>query len=249
MKIKNYYCGSTVKILIVLFAAVILLPFSGCFSPSGGEEAATISLNLGSGGLAVYPTEIASLEHEITLKGPTGTVKRTVRGGGLVTFQVSSGVYSIEVKATGATPAAYNLGLSGEPFALRMLRAHGTRSGVSVTGGTHIAVPLEMVASTEVATWPQLLKAFELAGLKETIVVSRSMETVNIPGGGFPASPVAEVSGGRQITLVTEWPVTIIRGPAGGSDSIFNVNNGTLILGRSGMTGRLTIDGGAQNGL
>ena len=99
------------KLRLTILAGTLIL--SSCFSPYTGDESA-ITINFGSNALAVYPGDASEflryLDHQITLTGPTGTLNRTVKGGGSVKLYVAPGSWEVQVTDTcGGIPFAYSV--------------------------------------------------------------------------------------------------------------------------------------------
>jgi len=234
--------------------ALISAALIGCFSPWTGEKG-NITIDLGggspgSGRVMVDQTEISGLVHTITLKGTGGTITKTVTGGGQVTFGVTPGRWTVEVRAVGNTPETYNNPDLDIPFPATMLRAIGTAS-VNVKGGGSTTVPVIMLPATEVTSWAQLCEVVNMADTKnnEEIILIANDLTPNydsvLIGGSDDYT--------QKITIMADKVVTINRANPEGSDplndpfiaSFFNVKGGsTLTLGKPGMAGTVTLDGG-----
>ena len=237
-----YFSAVLVSGLVMLLAA--------CFSPWAGNGGdGTITLNVGGGRTIVTPDEQNTLDYTITLTGPGGTISKTVKGAGQVSLQVSPGTWRVDIRGYGNMPDTYDFDLTPDmifPDAPEhWLRALGFQSAVQVKGGASVSVPLEMTTATEVSTWEQLQFVIERAsGGKEIIVIT---------GGDISASSSNPMifDFPTQITLMADKPVTITR-DATFVSSFFPVgNNSTLVLGKPGMTGTITIDGsggGTSNG-
>ena len=231
------------KLLSPLFPVfIIVLVLSGCFSEFRGETG-NLSISIGTGSSRVYvePSEIASLEHEIILKGPTGVISRTITGSGTLSFELAPGKWDVRVRAvTNDTKNLDSLYLEMFGYPKRMLRALGWTT-VDVKAGKGSTAKIDMLSATEVTSWEQLefLVLYPSAEFvaEEVIVVKGSFPTVG-------TSPI-DISY-RKITLVAESDDALIwRGPSF-TTAFFDVNYnggpGTLKL-KAIDGARLILDG------
>ena len=243
-------CNYSPKILLPIFA-VFAIFLTGCFSPWAGSDG-SITINFGgqkaSVRYAINPSDLDTMEFEIILDGPGGTITKEVKESGPVTIQVTPGNWNVRVRAIGDRPEGYNASeelvyngttttFEGD-FSERMLRALGIASPVKVKAGAATTVELEMLAATEVSSWKELqfaiLKAEEEK--EEYIVVSKGFYQT----GGM----CTVVQDNKNITLIADEAVEIKRElNASSSDSRLFIVEGALTMGTPGMKGHITIDG------
>ncbi|MCL2319156.1 MAG: hypothetical protein FWC45_03660 [Treponema sp.] len=232
--------------LLFVFAAlaIIALAFGTCFSPWKGDTGmGTLTINLGiNSRLAVSPGEIDFFEHEVTLIGPGGTITRKLPESGAVTFELAQGNWVAVVRATGDTPAGYNIPPGTGPgntglFPSRMIRAYGEVTAVIKAGQSSSAV-IPMQGAVEVENFAQFAKAVELCtpGHEEIIIINDSFSI----GSGFSGFSISNQD--MNIRLITEKNVRITM-DSGSLTPFFLISDGSLSLGSSGMRGQLIIDG------
>jgi len=220
----------------------ILFLFSGCFSPWAGNEG-SIVINFGgqtdAGRFMIESTEIASFQYEIILKGPGGFITQTVQGPGSATVQVTPGTWKLRVRAIGGQPEGIGLGYLPGPFPERMLRALGMANEVTVTAGAVTQVPLEMIPASEVSNLDQMSWAVNFAHSREEIII------IN---GNLEFNSTLSLPSETRITFMADKNVKLFRA-ATFDDGFFLINNySTMILGKDGMEGIITMDGGGVPG-
>ena len=216
---------------------------AACFTGFAGDKG-TLTISFGNGlppsRLAVGSGEIADMEYELTLEGPGMTVTRTIRGSSAASFELAPGTWNVYVRAIGKTPLAYQdtYSLFRYIFPERMLRALGS-CDVDIQAGKSSTAAIHMKTATEVTNWEQFQKACdvflydgEFYG-EEIFVINGTIEMGYRPW----------VRNGKTLTLMAEKDAMLVRGNDI-MDSMFYVDEfSTLILGRPGMKGRLTING------
>ena len=241
-----------------LLAAICLVTLSACFSPwSDGEGTITIAFGAADPGgrVAIQDDDTDDLTHRVTLTSPGRVpVEGYFPGRGSMTFTVDPGVWAIEIR-TYSSPELYNaanaslaLGaLQGNNrFPSEMLRAIGVGQA-EVIAGRNATPTIPMISAVEVANQAQLRRAISLArtdgagradGGEKIIFITESFtvsDTFNIEAGTV------------NITLASteEDGVTITRAQ-NNTGVMFHVEGkgNTLRLGRPGMSGSITIDGG-----
>ena len=219
------------KVPLVLLVT-LAVALSGCFSDYGG--AGTLVIGLGGGGrLYVNPKEAASLEHEVILKGPGGTITRKIFGQGTLSFELVAGEWDVKVRAIGDRPEDYDALFTGA----RMLRALGWAS-VEIKAGKSSMARIDMISATEVSNWDQLDAVIDFISdfpelLPEEIVVVKG--ELAFDGGTIYIN--------RKITLMAEKNDAVIFHSDYFGNSYFNVyDNGKLTL-RGDDGGRLILDG------
>ena len=238
-------------ILFLLSIVILTAGLTACFSPWTGNKG-SITINIGSDNqseaavrVLVDPgVELAMMEHKITLKGPGGTITRTIKGNGSVNLEIVAGTWTVDVRAIGKRPMEYD---AGQGFPERMLRAIGMET-VEVSGGASVTVPLKMTTATEAASWDQLVYAIGKAdpsGKKEIIVLSGDM-TANSRAHLSDLNTDTVIN---HITLIADRNITIKRSYYLIVNPVFEIFSGsTLVLGKPGMSGTITIDGGKEEG-
>jgi len=227
-----------------LFAALCMVALSACFSPWSGGDEGTITISLGTTGrLAVDPDEIDGMTHIITLTGPGGEriVSTLPPGQRAVSIVVPPGVWNVGARAIGRTPEIY--GNSNVFTSATMVRAFGsTGRPIEVLAGRNEPAVIRMSGAVGVYNRHQLNEAIyrvgAYAGNVKTILIKQDIEVSALYGIG------------GNITLASDRDVRITRASEGGSvyaGLMFDVSGGTLSIGRPGMTGSITIDGGGGN--
>ena len=249
----------------IIVAVVSLL--TACFSPWTGDSSITINLGRNTGRYYLSKEEdIEGFEYTITLRGPGGILTKQVKESGPVTFQVVPGNWTVDVRAIGDNPWWYSG--TGRPTDApesirtreRMLRALGLEANIEVKAGANKAVALEMESAMEVSGWDELrwfVMNTNFSGGKEIIVfnadtkeivVEETMNMFNIDTGAPQKI---------DLTIISDGDIILKRSPErDGSeglvfpDSFFNIsNNAALTLGKPGMTGTITLDGGWKDDL
>jgi len=227
-----------------LFAALCMMTLSACFSPWSGGGKGTITISLGTTGrVAVTPDEIDGMTHVITLTGSGGEriVSTLPPGHRTATIAVSPGVWNVGVRAIGPIPEIYR---DSTVFtSATMVRAFGSTGGpIEVIAGRSGPAIIRMTSAVGVYNRYQLNEAIyrggTYAGNVKTILIKEDMEVSAIYGIR------------RNIVFASDRDVRITRASASGSayaGLMFDVSGGTLTLGRPGMTGSITIDGGGGN--
>jgi|GEM_PF-6707671 len=221
-----------------LFAALCILSLSACFSPwTSGEGTITISFGTAdqAGRIAVDDEEIAAITHYVILTGPAGVlVEHHFAGRGPATIAVTPGVWGLSVRAMGPRPDAY-----GDTFPEQILRALGFDE-VEVRLGANTRAEVRMISAVEVANHEQLSIAIGLARTDGEKII---LITDDIKVSGTYLIGAA----GKNITLASDTDLTIARA-AGNTGVMFDVSaDSTLTLGRPGMGGSITIDGGGPD--
>ena len=224
------------RAIICLFPVlIVVLALSGCFSGFRGETG-HLSISIGSGSSRVYvePSEIASLEHEIILKGPSGVISKTITGSGTISFELVPGKWDVRIRAvTNNTENFDSLYLEMFEYPKRALRALGWAT-VDVRAGKGSAAKIDMVSATEVTNWDQL----------DFLVLYPSADNVTeeviVVKGSFPAVGTRPINiSNRKITLVAESDDALIwRGPSF-TTAFFDVN----YTGNPGVLKLKTLDG------
>ena len=241
------------NILFFLVSAMAALVLAACFTGyTGGSGTLVISVGGHGNSRAMLDidAELASIEHEIILRGPGGTITKTFKGAATATIELSAGSWDVTVRAVGNTPIEYNQ----EPFAPasdndgtfppRMLRALGWDT-VDIKAGQSSNAKISMAGATEVSNADQLRRALERADEagEELILVSGNITVPYIPGfAGFYVDP------GISVTLMADEDAAITQDPSY-IGTLIKVNGGTLRLGRPGMRGQLAIDGGGSSSI
>ena len=234
----------TRTLFFLLFGILtITVLLTGCFSPWAGDKG-TITISLGGSGKAhaagrtlVNPADVS--EYSITLRGPGGTITRTLNGSGSITLEPVPGTWDIDIRG-------YQVYYDGSK--ILTLRAIGMKT-VEVKRGASARVPVTMITATEAANWNDLILAINYAdeyGREEIILLTGEGD------GYIIATEVAEISSSlalsgavNHITLMADRDIRIIRDASfTPTTSVFSVLYGsTLTLGKKGMTGTITIDG------
>ena len=229
-----------------IFIVVLSFALTTCFSAYTGDTG-TLVIGFGSVPssrvLVDTEKELPNIEHEVTLQGPGGTITKTLEGNSGLTIELAAGKWNVSIRGVGDTPDVYQwnnaTGVEDPVFPDRMLRALGWNT-VDIKAGQSNTASITMKTATEVTDWAQLKRAMDCMadGQKEFIVIA----------GEISAEEPLSIDLGKTITFMAEKDGKIIRGETN-SSQIFQVNYAsTLILGRSGMKGRLTIDGNGGSG-
>ena len=236
--------GRNMKKTYGLLAVLCIAVLGACSNllRTGGEG--TIVIAFGTGGrLAVQDSEIAAMTFQITLTGPgEAIVQREFSGSGQVSIAVMPGEWIVSIRAIGAAPE-YNNYIStlleypsAYLFPPRMLRAFGvSEEPLEVRTGQRTLADVRMISAAEVSNHAQLLSAIGLAR-------TDGREKIIMLTGNITAHSQYRISSGN-ITLASEYNVRITRAP-GNEGAMFDAAAGTLRLGRSGMEGSITLDGG-----
>ena len=241
----------------IILAVVSLL--TACFSPWTGDSSITINLGRSMGRFDFEDeSQIDGFEYNITLRGPGGTVTKHVKESGPVTFQVVPGNWTVDVRAIGDNPW---IDVPEIPNSIRnkerLLRALGLEANIEVKAGANRAVPLEMNSAMEVSNWDELYFArsqANLSGKEEIILINTSKNEIE---ANYPVSISINSSFDPKflnITLMSDSDVTLKRSPEldNSGEPVFSFpyqffeigQNATLTLGKPGMTGKITLDGG-----
>ena len=205
------------------FLAFFALAIGACFSPWQGDEG-TLTLSFGDSARFIEELDIPDYLYKVSLEGPGGPIQDKFNSGS-ITFKLLPGKWDITVKAY----RHYEDGGYVE-----ILQAMGTKT-VNVKAGKNLTETIDMYGATEVSTLKELLSAvkFVTSTEKEEIIIITEdiieeyefRESVNI---GFDT----------RITLCAEKDITL-------TNVIFTVvDGGFLALGREGIKGNITIDGG-----
>ena len=236
-----------------IIAALFAFVFGSCFSPWKGDTG-TLLINIGGGSgraLLDIEKEPATLEHEVILRGPGGTITRKFPGTGAVaaSFELAAGTWDLVVRAVGDTPPEYYGDVAGDGpvpveealFPPRMLRAYGWDT-VEIRAGQSNSARVDMYSATEVSNFEQLKKGFEVLP-RPDIVREVFLVSGDIKASYYYGSSGFFIDTDWDITFVADETVSITRVDL--NDYLFLVlGGGALTLGRSGMRGRLTFDGG-----
>ena len=224
-----------------IFAVLCIVTLSACFSPWTGGGEGTITISFGTtdqvGRVAVQPGEIDSMTHHVTLAGPGGVIKEySFIGRGPATITVLPGAWNVSVRAMGPRPTAYDNSFPGQ-----MLRAIGFgEAEVRIGGNTRTEV--SMISAVEVASHAQLSSAIYNArddGGEKIIIITGDITAKD----QYPIEATAS-----NITLVSDTDITITRSSENAGVMFDVAGEGkTLTLGRPGMGGSITIDGGIAN--
>ena len=217
------------------FAAFIIINFTAafilltCFSPYGADTG-SLTISIGDSSRAIWQgNEYLDFEHEVILIGPGGTRTQTFTGTGTARFSnLASGSYSINVRAVGDRPVAYN------QFPSRMLRAYGIDT-VEIRSGQTNNAHISMLPATEVTNQAQFSQAIDLVDplLGEYIVINNNF-SVTVSG----AAAFANING-IDITIIAEEAVTVTSNGA-----LFEIqDHSMLILGEPGMLGNIVFIG------
>ena len=233
---------SDAKMILCITAVFALaISFAGCFSPwTGNEGSVTISLGgrdeVGRWVINYQEHEEDSFEHEIILKGPGGTIIRTLHGTGTVSIQLSPGTWQLVVRAMGDRTFS-DTSLVQTFNKNRLLRAIGFDNAVNVTSGGNTTVPIQMHPAIEVTNFDQLKKA---SAYGEFIVIANDIvieETLHFDSETY--------------NIITDRHVRLTRANLFGGvvpcflDSFFSVKSGSAMnLGNPRMVGSITLDGG-----
>ena len=220
--IKTINLKAYAAFIIINFTAAFILVT--CFSPYGADMG-SLTISIGDSSRAIWQgNEYLDFEHEVIIIGPGGTRRQTFTGTGTARFSnLASGLYSINVRAVGDRPAAYN------QFPSRMLRAYGIDT-VEIRSGQTNNAHISMLPATEVINESQFRAALNNAGnAEEYILIKNDMEFPN------------DINLHNNIILIAEDTVTISR--TTGSGSFFRLSNVHLKLGAMGMRGQLVLDG------
>ena len=243
------------KIFLFLVSAAAALALASCFTGYSGTG--TLSISIGGAGnsraLLDIDAELASMEHEVTLRGPGGTITKTFRGAATATFELSAGQWDISVRAVGDTPPEYNRysdWTSGEElfvldiiFPPRTLRAMGWDT-VDIKAGQSRNARIDMISAGEVSSYEQLRRIYdqiiERAAVREIFLVTGDI-VLNGNNGDY------------GFFVGEDWDITLMADEAasiavlGNMYNLFDVSYGTLTLGRPGMRGSLVIDAGGES--
>ena len=240
----------TLILFSVCFSAALSVVLSGCFSPWAGKEGSgsiTIDFGRSMGRNAAHfnasegaPSDVDDFVYDITLKKTNGgeTIEhRNISGSGPFTCEVSPGTWTVSVRA---------FELAGEDDTA-ITRARGDAT-VDVTAGKTTQAIVGMTPAVEVSTFDELFAAIGAANNGgTTIYIKSDGETEN--GINIDMSEEINISDNKTITLVAEVDVTLTR-EQDHKGNFFSVNGGgTLILGTSGMTEILTLDGGSEGNI
>ena len=195
--------------IIALFSLIV----SACFSPYRGDESA-ITINFGGGARAVYPDPghgadefLPYLEHQITLTGPNGTIKRTVKGGGSVKLYVPPGTWNVKVDDT----------CGGIPF------ASGTSStSIEVKAGETVAVPIYMTPdggtifhTVNNINWNNSIGSIGIATGNHCIILAENIIT-SYAANFINPTVVTIIGNGKTITFTGTYSpcITVNSGPS-----------------------------------
>jgi len=249
------------KQVLFLFSCIALITagLTGCFSP--WTDTGNITINVGSGSqpagrhFFITDEELSGFEHIITLRGPGGTITKTLnRGETSVSINVMPGKWTVDVRAIGDRTEEFDefndfYNEQKTPlFPARMLRALAIEQDVEVKAGATANVPLMMTKATSVESRPQLVYVLEQAYYyygEEIILLNGNIEMSD----GTNPSPIfigfssIEMELINNITFMADKDVAIKRGAYNFDDLIKVSIYSTLTLGKPGMTGTITIDG------
>ncbi|MDR0513419.1 MAG: leucine-rich repeat domain-containing protein [Treponema sp.] len=222
-------------ITVAALAGFGITALSSCFSPWAGDPG-TVTIDFGvpdqhdnamqgaHSRRAVTPEEIPTLTHIITLNGPGATVTGRMQGAGTISLSVPPGRWYIRVSAESPAPE-------------QVLRALGFGQ-VQVVAGRSTSAAIDMISATAVANHDQLVYTIDTArtdGREKIIVLTQDIYAVNH----------FTVGANRDISLVSDRNV-VIRRAAGfdpGADMFVMQGNGTLRIGRYGITGYVSVEG------
>ena len=222
------------RAILVLLTLIIVLIFSGCFSPWTGDGTLTISL-AGSARYLGDPTnELDVMEHEITLEGPSGVYVYTFEPGtASAVFNLIPGAWNVKVRAIGNRTAGYQEMTFPQP---RMLRAIGFQSA-NIKPGKNTDLSVTMKRATEISNVSQLNFAYYNRGIIPEIWVITN--DIDIPGGTN-----YDLNSSDNITILASGDVSLNLNIPDNYTPLFSVSTGgSLTLGRKGMKDSLTING------
>ena len=207
-------CNLAIKLTFFAFFA---LAIGACFSPWQGDEG-TLTLSFGDSARYIFNNDIQNYSYQVKLEGPGGTIDEKIDSGS-ITFKLLPGTWNITVKAKN----------EGE------LRAFGTKK-VEVKAGKNLTETIDMYGATEVSTFEELSLAVN------SVADAINTEEIIIITGDITADKA-------EGNLVTIWEDTKIFLCAEKDFTLKYINftvesGGFLALGREGMKGNITIDGG-----
>ena len=226
--------------------AISLFFLSTCFTGYRGGTG-TLFIGLGGNGAGgryyVQPDEIASLEHEIVLTGPGGTITQKFTGSGTVSFELAAGNWDIKIRALGERPVEYS---DFFPYDAHMLRALGW-ANVDISAGKSSTAKIDMLSATEVTNQEQLISVFGSGGftvvdpelLPEEIIVIKNQLVLD-----YSATTI-----NRRITIIAEKEDGIICRDTSFGDSFFNILDGGILKLKGIDGGRLILDGSFDTNL
>ena len=239
---------------IIYFIAVVFLiaALTGCFSP---WAAGSISISLGVPSNSRFfidqEIDLPEFEHIITLRGPGGTVTKTLGKGELsAVFEVAPGKWTIDVRAIGNSPSIVDdhpdLG-----FPKRMLRALAIEPDIEITQGVNAKVNVFMRPAVEVDNLDQLDFALSEAEWGEIFVLKKNMD-IDAKHGEIGIGYLYEAGQyfeprSQYIIFIADTDI-VIKKELNFSQNIFLIQcYSTLQLGIPGMTGTITFDGNSAN--
>ena len=176
-------------------------------------------------------SELAGMFHEVTLTGSGETLTRSFEGAGPASMSIPAGRWYITIRSEGDRLPI----LDDDVFPARMVRAIGGTS-VEVISGQSTSADIAMISAVGVASHEQLEEAFRAADELNQITIALLDDIT------FSGTPVGISIPAKDITLVSDTNVRISRGTLDGE--MFYLDSGRLTLGRPGMGGTITLDGG-----
>jgi len=231
-----------------VLAFIVALSLTTCFSAYRGDTGTLVfSLqNPGNSRLIMDPVEVETLEHEIILKGPGGTITRKITGSGVLSIELVPGSWYVKVRAIGDRPEDYK-NLFNETT---MLRAMGMET-VEVKAGQRTPAKINLFSATEVTSWEQLSEVINI--YSEFLDEKRREGIIVVKGELFARDfiPIEDI----KITLMTEGDdATIFRSVAYDTEEMYEgpffeiSDKGKLILkGEDGA--ELILDGENEQGV
>ena len=217
---------------IVAVGLLVLLAFSGCFSPWAGNGNLTITWGNSGGGRLYTDTTFSSIAYFIvTLRGPGGTIEEKFdKGSTGNSFKVIPGTWNVSVKGYSLIP----VGQQSFTFGLEVMGIEQ----IEVKPGQGNRETIALYTAAEINEWgdinAQNYTGGAFNGFSTQIALYLINNDLEYNGSTYTTS--------SDCIFVTEKDVTIRRGSAGQSGSFFNVDT-TVTLGLKGMSGTLTLDG------
>ena len=220
------------KRLYLVIMAICMTALVSCFSPwEGGDGTITIAFSDNSG-LSVRSAEFTPFNaaggtYEIRLIGPGGVeLIETVPMG------VSAITVRIEVIPGDWTVSVHSIDNNGDLAGIGFAEAPVT----VIAGQSSEPVQISMNTAFEASTFNELEQAINSAtGFSHAYILI---------SGNIEIGSRLDVTG--DITLISDGETAISRG-VDFEHQLFEANGGVLILGRSGMSGSIIIDGGGRH--
>ena len=228
------------KYFLFALAVLIAAGLTGCFSPwTGNRGVISISLGPDTGGRYIDYSEglRPDYEHVVTLRGPGGTVTKTLKKGeSSAVFEVAPGKWTVDVRAIGDQPHVFHHAFDNSVFPGRMLCALAIVPDVEVIAGRSARVRLEMQSATEVENMDQLIYVIENVFWHEVIVLKQNLELTR------SQTDLIQIRA-KEITFIADKDIAIKKDP-NYNGAFFSVHDfGNLTFGMPGMAGTITVDG------